>query len=195
PRAAPAGLHGHPPYAFPGAQTYAYPPLLAFLATPLHPFGVAVAATAAMLVLLAAIAVALWLLGVRDWRCYCLVPLYPMTRSAVGLGTVGPLLLLGTAIAWRWRDRVSAGSLGAGAAVALKLFLWPLVVWLAATRRLRAATAAVAVALVLALVPWAAIGFAGLTKYPSLLHRLSDEEAGASYSVYALGLRAHLPSA
>ena len=192
-RAASDVLHGHSPYAFRSDQTYAYPPLVAYLAMPLHPFGVGVAMTISILVSFAAIALALWLLGVRDWRCYCLVPLYPMTRSAVGLGTVGPLLLLGAAAAWRWRDRVVEPALAAGAAVAVKLFLWPLAVWLAVTRRLRAAVASVVLALVFALLPWAAIGFAGLGDYPSLLHKLSDEEAGASYSGYAIGVRLHLP--
>src|SRR5437763_743750 len=115
-RAAGAVLHGHSPYAFRADQTYAYPPLVAFLAAPLRPFGVGTAMTLSILVSLAAIAGALWLLGVRDWRCYCLVPLYPMTRSAVGLGTVGPLLLLATAAAWRWRVRLLEPAVAVGRA-------------------------------------------------------------------------------
>jgi hypothetical protein len=194
-RAASDVLDGDSPYAFRGDQTYAYPPLLAFLASPLEPLGVGAAMTVSILVSLAAIAGALWLLGVRDWRCYCLVPLYPMTRSAVGLGTIGPLLLLATAVAWRWRDRLVEPAVAVGAAVALKLFLWPLAIWLAITRRSRTALAAIGLVLALTFVPWAAIGFAGLADYPSLLDRLADQEAGASYSVYALGVRLHLPEA
>ncbi len=194
-RAADAVLDGHSPYAFRDDQTYAYPPLLAFLAAPIHSLGVGAAMTVSILVSFAAIAGALWLLGVRDWRCYCLVPLFSVTRSAVGLGTVGPLLLLATAVAWRWRDRLLAPSLAVGGAVALKLLLWPLAAWLAVTRRSRTALAAVGFALVLALVPWAGIGFAGLADYPSLLDRLADQEASASYSVFAMGVRLHLPDA
>jgi hypothetical protein len=82
-----------------------------------------------------------------------------------------------------------------GAGIALKLLLWPLAAWLGATRRSRTALAAVVAALALALVPWAAIGFAGLAGYPSLLNRLSDREAAASYSVFAMGVRLHLPDA
>jgi hypothetical protein len=82
-----------------------------------------------------------------------------------------------------------------GAAVALKLFLWPLAVWFAVTGRIRAAAAAAAFAVGLVFIPWAALGFAGLDDYPGLLRRLSDEEGWASYSVYALGLRLHLPEA
>jgi hypothetical protein len=44
----------------------------------------------------------------------------------------------------------------------------------------------------LALLPWAAIGFAGITNYPGLLRRLSDDEAAQSFSLLAIGVRAHL---
>ena len=62
--------------------------------------------------------------------------------SAVRLGTLTPLLVLALAILWRWRDRrwVAGGSLAV--AISLKLFLWPLVVWLLLTRRFRAALCA-----------------------------------------------------
>jgi len=51
------------------------------------------------------------------------------------------------------------------------------------------------VAVLLAFVSWAAIGFDGLGGYPGLLRHLSDDEATSSYSVVALGVRAHLPLA
>jgi hypothetical protein len=167
--------------------------LLAFLVSPFEALGVDAATVLWTLLSLAAIGTALWLLGVRDWRCYCLTALYPTTRSAVILGTVGPLLLLAVGAAWRWRDRLLAAGAAAGAAVALKLFLWPLAVWFAVLGRLRTALAAVGFALAFVFVPWAAIGFAGIGDYPDLLRRLADDEATASYSVEALGVRAHLP--
>jgi hypothetical protein len=192
-RAAGKVVHGASPYAFRGDETFAYPPVLAFLAAPFQPLSPAVATLLWTLLSLAAIAVALWLLGLRDWRCYALAAAYPFTRSAVDLGTVAPLLLLAVAVAWRWRDRVAGPALAVGAAVALKLFLWPLVVWLALTRRFLSAAAALACALALALVSWAAIGFAGIGAYPGLLRHLSREEATSSYSLIAVGVRGHLP--
>jgi glycosyl transferase family 87 len=186
-------IHGTSPYAFHADKTYAYPPLLAVLAAPLHPLSPGAASIVWLLLSLAAIALSLRLLGVRDWRCYPVVAVYPFTRSAVDLGTVGPLLLLAVAAAWHWRDRVVRPALAVGAGIAVKLFLWPLVVWLALTGRIRNALLGVAFAVALALVPWAAIGFAGLGGYAGLLHRLSHREATSSYSVVALGVRAHVP--
>jgi hypothetical protein len=194
-RGASAVLDGASPYVYSADQTYAYPPLLAFLVAPLEPLSAGVATAVWTLVSLAAIVGALLLLGVRDWRCLALTLVYPVTRSAVDLGTIGPLLLLGVAAAWRWRDRLLVPAAALGAAVALKLFLWPLAVWLAVTGRIRAAAAAAGFAVGLVFVPWAALGFTGLDAYPGLLRRLSSEEGWASYSVYALGLRVHLPEA
>jgi hypothetical protein len=53
----------------------------------------------------------------------------------------------------------------------------------------------VAFAIALAAITWAGIGFAGLGHYPSVLRKLADQEATSSYSIVALGVRAHLPLA
>jgi Glycosyltransferase family 87/Dolichyl-phosphate-mannose-protein mannosyltransferase len=194
-RAASKLVHLDSPYAFRGDETYAYPPLLGFLAVPFHALGTTTATVAWMLCCLAAVGGALWLLGVRDWRCYALSAAFPSTASAVDLGTVAPFLLLAVAAAWRWRGRTAGAGVATAAAIALKVFLWPLVAWLAFTRRLRAGAIAIAATAALVLLPWAVIAFAGLADYPGLLRRLSDEEATSSYSVVALVVRAHLPQA
>lgn len=192
-RAASRVVEGASPYAYQGDATYAYPPLLAYLAAPVQPLSVAAATVAWTLLSLAAVAGALWLLGVRDWRCYCLAAAYPATRSAVNLGTAGPLLLLALAAAWRWRHRLFVPAAAAALAIAVKLFLWPLAAWLALGRRRSAGPAAAVVTIGLVLLPWAPLGFAGLREYPGLLRRLADDEAWASYSLTAVGMRAHLP--
>jgi hypothetical protein len=183
------------PYAYHADASYAYPPLLAYVVAPLHPLGAGAATLLWTLLSLVALGGALWLLGVRDWRCYALTAVYPVTRSAVDLGTVGALLLLAVAATWRWRDELVRPAVAAGAGIALKLLLWPLAVWLAVTGRLRAAGAAVIAAAALVLLPWAVIGFAGIGGYPGLLRHLSEDEATSSYSVVALVVRAHLPQA
>jgi hypothetical protein len=192
-KAAGSILHGHSPYVYRADETYAYPPLVGLLAAPFHALSAGVATLLWTLLSLAAIGAALWLLGTRDWRCYALAAVYPITRSAVDLGTIGPFLLLAVAVVWRWRDHVATAGAATGAAVALKLFLWPLAVWLALTRRLRAAVAAVGFAVAFVVLPWAALGFDGLAGYPGLLRHLADDEATSSYSLVAIGVRLHLP--
>jgi Glycosyltransferase family 87 len=192
-RAADKVLHGASPYAFHGDRTFAYPPFLAYLLVPLHALSSSAAGFVWTLLSLAAVAAALWLLDVRDWRCYSLCGVYLFTRSAVDLGTIEPLLLLAVAAAWRWRERVVPAGVAIGIAIVLKLFLCPLAVWLALTKRVRGAATAVVVALALAFVAWTGIAFAGLGAYPGLLHKLANQESTSSYSVVALGVRAHLP--
>jgi hypothetical protein len=186
-------LHAASPYAYDGDKTFAYPPFLAWLVAPLHPLSGSAAGFVWTLLSLAMVLGALWLLELRDWRCYALVFVFLFTRSAIDLGTIEPLMLLAVAAAWRWRDRVLEPAAAVAVAIVLKLFLWPLAVWLAVTRRVRAAVAAVAFAVALALVSWAAIGFAGIGDYAGVLRRLANDESTSSYSVVALGVRAHLP--
>jgi hypothetical protein len=72
--------------------------------------------------------------------------------------------------------------------IAAKVFLWPLLFWLAATRRWRTAAQALVFALAGIAVSWALFGFGGLTSYPHLLDELSRLEAWKSYSAVAVGL-------
>ena len=197
---------GDNPYVDPDGLTenspapYVYPPLLALVLVPLTvlPDDVHGSSPAAVLVSLLAIAsivCALLALDVRDWRCYPVALLYPPTVENVEYGAVGPFLVLLVALGWRYRERIAATSLAVGAAIVLKVFLWPLVVWLAATRRWKASAGAVGVAVGLALLSWAAIAFRGLSEYPELVRRLSDFEAENSYSAYAIFVTLGLPDA
>jgi hypothetical protein len=185
-------LHGSSPYgpatrAVLSSQTaFVYPPIAAFLAAPLavlpsHAANVLVTLLAAF-----AVAAILVLLGVRDWRCFGAVFLWMPTTSAIHLGTATVVLALGVALVWRWREHAVRAGLVLGLVVALKLFLWPLVVWLVVTKRSRAAGVAVGSAIVLLLAPWAPIHGAGLTSYPHRLSLLSSLEARRGFSPAAL---------
>ena len=81
------------------------------------------------------------------------------------------------------------GRLGSAAAVAalvvVKLFPWPLAVWLMVTKRWRLAAVAAALAVAVTAAVWAAIGFDGLTAYPGMLRDLAFIEADASVSLSA----------
>ena len=197
-------LAGGNPYSEPGTiegpgdAPYAYPPVLAVLVAPLAvlPERVAdifVPGVAFSLLLIVAVVGALLLFGVRDWRCYPVALLYPPTVETVEYGAVGPLLLLLVALLWYVRDReLLAGGTGA-LAIVLKGFLWPLALWLAMTRRIRAAALAVVGAAVLALASWAVVAFRGLADYPDLLRTLVDVEAENSYSALAVLRMLELP--
>jgi hypothetical protein len=56
-----------------------------------------------------------------------------------------------------------------GLIVAMKVFLWPLAVWLAITRRHLAAAISIACGGLFTLVGWASIGFVGFADYPAML--------------------------
>jgi alpha-1,2-mannosyltransferase len=185
------GVSPYPPphgWALANEQQFVYPPLAAVLAAPLalFPFGVAAALLAAVELL--ATALTLRVLEVRDWRCYGIVFLwYPVLQNLL-IGSITSLLALGVAVVWRYRDDLRVTPPVAAAVIASKLFLWPLVFWLAGTRRGMAAVGAVALALAGVAVSWALVGFAGLTSYPSLLDELSRLEQWKSYSAVSLGL-------
>jgi hypothetical protein len=108
--------------------------------------------------------------------------------SAIQTGNLTIPLALCLALAWRFRDRAGTTGASIAVAVAAKLFVWPLAVWLAATRRYFAAAVSVVGGAVLLVLSWAAIGFDGLRDYPDILHRLEDLLAPESYTVYALAL-------
>ena len=192
--AAEAVLHGHSPYPHPGdevvalGRAYVYPPLAALATVPLTAVSASVAEVVVMAVLVLAVVLTLRVLGVTDWRCYGLVFLWPPFLAAVKTGNITALLGLGAALTWRYRDRPSFAGATVGLNLAAKLFLWPLLVWLAAARRLAAVGFACTVAAFVLAASWAAIGFAGLADYPDLLRRLQDIEAPQSYTLYALGL-------
>jgi hypothetical protein len=178
---------------------YVYPPLLAILLIPATALpddvgGSSPVAVLVSLLLVACVVGALLVLDVRDWRCYPVALLYPPTLENIEYGAVGPVLALLVALAWRYRDRVVATSAALGGAIVLKVFLWPLLIWLAATRRWAAALGSAAVALGLALSSWAVIGFRGLGDYPELLRRLTDVEAENSYSAFAVLVALGLPA-
>jgi len=135
---------------------------------------------------LGCVALALRLLGVRDWRCYGAAFLSAPVFSAASIGTVSPLLLLGVTAAWRYRGRTVVVGTVIASVVAMKLFLWPLWFWLIRARHRAAAVLASVGILATTLLAWWAIGFAGLHDYPRLLGRLTELVGANSYSLYAL---------
>jgi cbb3-type cytochrome oxidase subunit 3 len=175
-------LHGSSPYGHSLTKAFVYPAPAALLFAPLALLPYHVAAGVFLAVSLAAVVGALWLLGVRDRRLYAATFISPAVLTALTVGTITPLLLLGLAAVWRYRDRRGA-AIAAAILIVLKLFLWPVLVWLLVTGRKRAAAEAVLLSLALTLVSWAGIGFADIGRYSSILDRLARAEGAKSYAL------------
>lgn len=193
-----AGIDPYPPAdarVLAGEHSFVYPAPTLALFVPLALLPFEAAAVVVTVLSVAAVAGALAALGVRDRRCYAAALFSPAVADAVGLGALSPFLLLGVALLWRYRDRPAAAAPLAAALLVSKLFLWPLLVWLAVTRRTRTAFAALALAIGASAAAWAAIGFDGLLAYPRILAVLADAVQEKSYSAVALGLALGLPQA
>lgn len=192
--AADALLQRESPYPQPddpallGGEAYVYPPLTAIVSIPFTLLSKHAAGIVVMALLVVAIAGILLILGVRDWRCYGMAFLWPPVIAAIQTGNVTIPLALGAALAWRFRDRAPASAAALGVTLAAKAILWPLLLWLGATRRLRAVVFSVVVGAVVLIGSWAAIGFVGVREYPELVRRLRDIDEPFGYSVYALAL-------
>ena len=195
-RAITAGVSPYPPPDSPelaSGNPALYPPFAIGLVLPLTWLPWNAALVLWMAVLLAGTLGGTWLLGVRDWRCYCVVLTSLPVINGVVYGNLTLLLLLAVGAAWRWRDRARLCGLAVGTAVVGKLFLWPLVVWLLIARRFRATAWAVVCIPALLIVPWAMIGFRGLLDYPALLRSAGDLYGPHSVSLVAAASGAGLP--
>jgi hypothetical protein len=180
----PVGIQEVFRFPYPAGSAFAFAPFGAI------DFDVASAFWGALLIV--SLFAAVWILGVRDWRVMGVVLASAPVIAAVRIGTLTPVLILLLAVAWRWRDRRWAVSGSLAAAIVLKLFLWPLVVWLVATRRFMAAAMCAALAAGVTLAAWAVLGFEGLAEYPELVSKLTDVVADRGFSLVALGVEAGL---
>lgn len=161
---------------------YVYPPLLGWALTPATLLVDNAAYVAAALVSLVLVLGTLLVLGVRDWRCYGAALLWAPTLIGIQTASASLLVAFLVALAWRYREHTFSFAVSLGLGIAVKLFVWPLLVWTLALRRVRAAVAAVVAAAVAILVPWAFLGFEDLRRYPAILERLAELEAEKSYS-------------
>jgi Glycosyltransferase family 87 len=171
-----------------------YPAFANLLIVPLSLLPFALAAGLYTVAGVAAMVGGIWMLGVRDWRCFALSLIsWPFLFGAY-LGAIGPFLVLGVGVAWRWRTRVFAPALAIAAIVAAKIFPWPLGVWLLITRRYKALAMTVAIGIVLTFGAWAVIGFQGLAQYPQMLSDMTFLQQNRAVSIVGVLLIAGVPS-
>ena len=160
-----------------------YPALANALVAPLSLLPFWAAGLLFSVVAAAAMVAGVWLLGVRDRRCLILTLVSWPFIFGLFLGAIGPFLVLGAGVAWRWRERLWAPALAIATIVAVKVFPWTLGVWLLITRRYRAAAVAGLIGLALTLAAWALIGFQDLAQYPRMLSEVSSLQENRAVSV------------
>ncbi len=191
--AAHAVLHGSDPYpaldspALAERMAYAYPPIVAIVLAPFGLLPVGLATAIAMLATVAALVGALWVMGVRDWRCYGASLASPVVLVCIQTAALSAVLALAVALAWRHRARGLATPLLIAAMIAAKLFLWPLLVWLAIVRGTRCAVLTGLAAVGVIVAPWLA-GFPGAREYLPLLSKLTELEGAYAYTPRSLAL-------
>jgi hypothetical protein len=190
-------LDGENPYPPPDADlsdgtNTIWPIAAVALVAPLAPLPAGAADSLMTAVVIASFAGALLVMGVRDWRVFGAVVLWPPTINAIQTANLTLPLCLLAALVWRWRRHLWLAGAPLGIALALKFFLWPLLVWLVSVRRWAAAALAclVAATSLLLITP-----FYGLDEYVRLLSNLSDTFDGASYTVYAFLVDVGVPDA
>jgi len=183
---------GHTLAALADKQQFVYPAPMAALLVPLAVLPYQLALVIWLVASVAAYAVTLRLLGVRDRRCFGALFLLLPVQYSVRLGTLMPILMLLLAVLWRYRDRRVTAAVVAAVLAVSKLFLFPLLVWLVVTRRFRTAAIACAVSAGMCLLAWLPLGLSSIGTYASLVHTLSAYEQTFSLSVTSLGLASGL---
>lgn len=171
-------LAGHNPY-----PESIWPPVSTVVAMPFTTMPSREAGVVFVIAGLACMALALWLVGVRDWRVYGVVGLWPQVLADIRIAHLTPLLCLLAAATFRYRDRSLLAGAALGLAAGLKFLLWPLGVWLVATGRLRAAAMSLGIAAATLLL---VLPFASLDEYVRTLRTVGAEFDQDSYTTYGL---------
>jgi len=194
----PAGhrvLHGISPYLTDKAhvaagEAFPYPAAAGVLIAPFALIARNVGEVVWVLACMAAAAGTLRALEVEDWRLYGLVFLWAPVVTAWQTANFSLFLCLGAALMWRWRDRPALAGLAVALLVSIKPFVWPLGLWLIATRRYRATGWAVGLGAIINLVAWSVLGFHQISRYLTDASDVSGHFFRHSYTVVALAMHA-----
>ena len=128
----------------------------------------------------------LWALRVRDWRLYGAALLwFPIVTGWQDENVSLPLTFL-IALAWRHRDRPLVIGVLVAVAISVKPLVWPLGLWLMATRRWKAAAWSLACGIVINLAAWAIVGFNEIHADLRVSSEVTDALWRDGYSVLAV---------
>lgn len=184
-------LDGGNPYAVTSAQiangsAFVYPALSAVLLAPLALLASGLAGHLYTLLCFVLVPATLRVSGVRDWRVYGVTLLwYPMIIGWQGENISVPLMFL-AAIAWRYREQPLVAGIASAVAISMKPFMWPLGLWLLATRRFRAAAWTLAAGLLFNLLAWYTVGFNQISTYVHLAGQDTSALWRGGYGMLAL---------
>ncbi len=190
-------MHGHSPYVWSIHQrsasiAFAYPALAGVMFVPFALISRGVADVIFTIACIACAPASLFVLGVRDRRIYGLALLWATTITAWQSANLTLLLTLGIAAVWHYRDRPAPAGLLTALLISLKPVVWPLALWLLATRRFAASGWTLLTGVALNLFAWSVLGFSRIQSYlhvtgsiTALFHRLG-------YSLQSLALRCGL---
>lgn len=192
----PAGLHlihGQTPYLLSHAQVadglaFPYPALSAVLFAPFALLARNTSEIVFTVICFLALFGTLRVLRVRDWRLYGIVLLWGPVLNAWQSANLTLLLGLGIALIWRYRDRALVAGACAAVIVSLKLFVWPVALWLLATRRYRAALAGLGWGLLVNAAAWAVVGYGQIGRFLEDAGRVSGVFFRSAYTPVALVL-------
>jgi hypothetical protein len=172
-------------HAFTGFPSPRYPAPILVAAAPFSLLPLWVADVLFFVISAASVIGALRLLGVRDWRCIVAACVSWPVFFGIWLGNLSTLVLLGTALVWRWRAWLWPGAAALAAVVLAKLFAWPLGVWFLVKHRFRVLGLAALIAMAAAAIGWAVIGISHITDYPQLLRSVAVVGEGRGCSLVA----------
>jgi alpha-1,2-mannosyltransferase len=163
-------LHGGNPYAWTHQQidagiAFVYPALSALFFAPFALIAEGPAGVLWTLVCIALTPLTLWILGIRDWRVYVVGLLWLPVFSAWQSTNETMALVFVAALVWRYRGNPLVSGTLTAVAISLKPIMWPLALWLLATRRWRASGYGLAAGLLINLVSWVVVGFGNVRTY------------------------------
>lgn len=186
-RAAVQLTHGTSPYppldsrlVYDGSA-YVYPIWVAVVLMPFTLVGPLLAAKIWVVASYFMYALSLRLVGARAPQILMAVSLATPVLISIQMGTMTPLLALGVALSWRWRNSPLFAAVPAAVAGTSKLYLLVFMVFFAATRRYRALVFGAAFSSAL-LGAGFLLGPLGLHQYFQLILALAKHEAPAGWS-------------
>ncbi len=184
-------LHGATPYSWSHRQIaegigFPYPAVAGIFLAPFALLSRDASSAVFVALSMGAVIAALRVLSVRDWRLYSLVFLWWPVINAWQTANMTLLLVLAVALVWRYRNRPILAGVLVAVAVSIKPLVWPIGLWLLATRRYRAGAYAIGCGVAINAVGWAILGYGEVNRYLRLADQITNALYRSGYGVIAL---------